>query len=317
MSKLKLSRKAFVKSMLTIAGSFFLFERSILRGFAKDKKTLKPRIKKYRAVACDLAVVKGENPGKITEKAIELLGGIEKFVSRGDTVVVKPNIGWNKSPEYAANTNPIVVATIVKMCYDAGAKVVKVFDNTCNNSRMCYENSGIYKSVKSSGGYIYYTSDWKFYPGEFPKNSLMNEWPIFKDAVECDCFINVPIAKHHGLTGLTLSMKNLMGVCGGSRGKMHWDIDRKLAELTDFIKPDLTVIDAYRILLRHGPQGGNLKDVEKKKTVIASADPVLADSYAATLFNISPEKIGYIKKGAEFKLGSMDIKNANTKKIVI
>jgi len=139
----------------------------------------------------------------------------------------------------------------------------------------------------------------------------MGDWPVFRDAVECDCFINVPVAKNHGLTTLTLSMKNLMGVCGGRRGSIHWDIDKKLTEITGFINPNLTVIDAYRILLRNGPTGGNLEDVAKKNTVIASADPVLADAYAATLFGLRPADIGSIAEGAKRGLGRMDIHNTN------
>ncbi len=190
---------------------------------------------------------------------------------------------------------------------------MKVFDNTCNDAQRTYRNSGIYDAVRKAGGTIYYVSDWKFYPGRFPAGSLMSDWPVFRDAVECDCFINVPVAKHHGITELTLSIKNLMGVCGASRGKMHQKIDRKLAELVNFIQPDLTVIDAYRILLRNGPTGGNLKDVEKRSTVIASVDPVLADSYAATLFGKKPEDLGFIRQSAELGAGTMALDKARIK----
>jgi len=287
------------------------------RALAKTSTTAKPRSGRQAATACGLAVVTGEQPDLITRKAVETLGGIERFVRSCDTVVVKPNIGWDRTAEQAGNTNPEVVAALVRLCRDAGARSVKVFDNTCNDARRTYIKSGIADAVKKAGGLVVYVSDWKFYPGEFPAGSPMAEWPIFRDAVECDCFINVPVAKHHGLTGLTLSMKNLMGVCGGARGRMHWGIDQKLADWTAFIKPDLTVIDSYRILLRHGPTGGSLDDVKQLNTVIAGVDPVLADAYAATLFDRKPEEIGYIKVAAQQGLGSADLKKANIKKIKV
>ncbi len=146
---------------------------------------------------------------------------------------------------------------------------------------------------------------------KFSYKSPMEDWPIYRDALECDTFINAPILKHHGLTGLTLSMKNLMGVCSGNRGLIHFDIGTKLAHLTDFIKPDLTVIDAYRVLLRNGPTGGNLEDVSDMKIVIVSADPVLCDSYAAKLMDKDPLSVSYINQAVKLNLGKTDIANAD------
>jgi uncharacterized protein (DUF362 family) len=275
---------------------------------------LKPRKKRNARTDYDIAVAINEDPSAATRKAVEALGGMGRFV-RQDIVVIKPNIGWNRNPEQAANTNPFVVETLVRMCLEAGAKKVKVFDNPCNDARMTYRSSGIYDAVQRAKGDISYIDKRKFIPGEFPENSLMSEWPVYRDAVECDCFINAPVAKHHSLTRLTLSMKNLFGVCGGNRGQIHYEVDRKLTELTAFFKPDLTVIDACRILLRNGPTGGNPEDVERKNTVIASADPVLADSYAATLFGLKPGDIGHIRTASEAGLGSMNIAQARKKVI--
>jgi uncharacterized protein (DUF362 family) len=282
--------------------------------FAADKR-LEPRKKREIMTEFDLAVSKGKSPGVMTRKAVEALGGMKKFVKTGDTVVVKPNIGWDRNPEQAACTNPEVVSELVKMCFESGAKTVKVFDNTCNDARRCYENSGIQSAAKKAGATIFFVSDWKYYPANMPAGFAMADWPVFEDAVKCDCFINVPIAKNHALTKLTLSMKNLMGICGGSRGKMHWDIDKKLAEITSFIKPELTVIDAYRVLLANGPNGGNLSDVLEKNIVIAGTDPVLCDAYAATLVGIAPRDIGHIKHAAGMGVGSMDIAGAKIKQI--
>ncbi|MBP7737909.1 MAG: DUF362 domain-containing protein [Spirochaetes bacterium] len=311
------SRKDFLRAIAAFIGSIPLISGIVLPYRALAAEKLKPRPRRQVKTLYDLAVVSGDSPAAMVRKAVETLGGIDRFVHSGDIVVVKPNIGWDREPKYAANTNPELLAALIRLCYAAGAKKVKVFDNTCNAAVMCYANSGIAEAVKKAGGHISHINKNKFMAGSFPEGSPMKSWPIYRDAVECDCFINVPIAKHHGLARLTLSMKNLMGVCGGNRGEIHRNIDEKLADLTGFINPDLTVIDAYRILLRNGPSGGNLKDVKLAKTVIAGTDPVLADAYAATLFDIDPQDIGYIKIGEEKKLGTLDIAKAAIKKLTV
>lgn len=269
---------------------------------------LKARAWKKVATDRPLAVVTGApDPGSAARQAVEQLGGMGRFVKAGDLVVVKPNIGWDRTPELAANTNPEVVAAVVTMAREAGAREVRVFDNCCNDPRRAYENSGIAAAAKAAGAVVSHPADWKYQPGEFPSNSLIADWPINRDAVKCDVFINVPVAKHHELARLTLGMKNLMGVCGGSRGEIHQQIDPKIVDLTRFIAPELTIIDAWRILLRNGPQGGDPADVEERRTVIASADPVLADARAAALFGLRPDEIGYITGGAAAGLGSLDL----------
>ncbi len=316
-SQTRTSRKNFLRGMLAVFASIPVLNALFPPAEAKAAEKLKPRPRRTVKTLCDLAVVRGDSPAVITRKAIDAIGGIGRFVRPGNTVVIKPNIGWDREPKYAATTNPEVIAVLIKLCYAAGAKKVKVFDYTCNAAAMCYLNTGIADAVRKAGGHISHINKDKFIPGLFPEGSAMKSWPIYRDAVECDCFINVPIAKHHGLSRLTLSMKNLMGVCGGNRGEIHWNIDTKLSELTRFINPDLTVIDAYRILMRNGPSGGNLRDVKLTKTVIAGTDPVLADAYAATLFDINPRDIGHLRIGEEAGLGTMNIAKANIKKISV
>jgi len=311
------SRKDFLKGLAASVGTVPLVKAFAAPVMAAASEKLAPRAKKSVRTSCDLAVVKGGSPAAITRRAIEALGGIDRFVRKGDTVVIKPNIGWDRGPEYAANTNPEVVEELIRLCKKAGARRVKVFDNTCNAPDMCYENSGIAPAVRKAEGHIAFVNRAKFLPGRFPEGSAMADWPIYRDAVECDCFINAPVAKHHGLTKLTLSMKNLMGVCGGTRGQIHWNIENKLPELAKFINPDLTVIDAYRILLKHGPSGGDLKDVKKTGTVIAGTDPVLADSYATSLFGLRPKDIGHIMRAEQMGVGSTDTGRARITTLVV
>ncbi|MGE4384491.1 MAG: DUF362 domain-containing protein [Endomicrobiaceae bacterium] len=314
----KYSRKTFLKILSFGFISLLLATGKSKELFAKTTKQLEPREKRNIKTNYDLVAVHGDNIEAMAKKIIDELGGIEKFVKKGDTVVIKPNIGWNREPEYAANTNPVLVAAVVKLCLKAGAKKVKVFDNTCNEEKMCYKNSGIEKAVKEAGGDIFFPDRWKYYAANFKTNAQMQDFPVYADAVNCDCFINIPIAKTHGHTKLTLSIKNLMGVCGGNRSTMHWNIDKKLPEVLSFIKPDLNIIDGYRILVRNGPRGGNLEDVKKASVLIASADAVLADSYASQmLYQINPEDIGHIKEAAISGLGNININKANIKKLKI
>lgn len=266
----------------------------------------------------DLAVGVGKDASQLVDAVLKAVGGIGRFVKKGQTVVIKPNIGWDRAPEYAANTNPEVVAALAKQALDAGASKVSVFDRTCNNEQRCYANSGIGPALEKLGDKRIDMSFvdkrlWVDVPIE--KGQSLKQWPLYKPALEADCYINVPVAKHHGLSRLTLGLKNTMGVIGGRRGKIHHEIAQNLADLATVIQPDLTVIDATRILLRHGPRGGNLADVEKPDTLIASTDPVAADAHATTLFDMQPNEIGSTRAAAAMGLGEMDLDKLEIAKV--
>ena len=312
----KLSRGQFFKTCLALIAYLVYGMRRPQQGLA-DNKTSDGRPKKNTRGAYDIVEAKGDDPYRVTVKAIEAMGGIDRFVKKGDTVLVKPNIGWDRSPEQAATTNPKVVAAIVELCFNAGARRVNVFDVTCNDARRCYDNSGIMQAAVAKGANVFFPDDWNTFEARLPYDSPLQGWPILRDALECDTFINVPILKHHSISKLTLSMKNLMGICGGNRGMMHRDIGTYLVDLTDFINPELTIIDAYRVLRRNGPTGGNLADVEERKTVIAATDPTLADTYAAKLFGIDPFDIPNIRVARDRKFGSVDIASASVSTIEV
>ena len=266
------------------------------------------------AESADLAVVHGSPPSKITRTAIDAMGGIGRFISRGDVVVVKPNMGWDRLPEQAANTNPEVVATVVKLCYDAGAKKVKVFDRTVNDPRRCYVQSGIADAVKPLGAHVDYVDERKF--REMKINGLaLTSWPLYTEIFEADKVVNVPIAKHHSLAKLTMAMKNWMGVMGGLRRQIHQRLDESLVDLAMAIKPVLTILDAVRILTANGPQGGDPGDVRKLDTVIAGVDQVAVDSFGATLFGMKGSDLGYVRLGEKSGLGTMDLSKLRIKRI--
>ena len=264
----------------------------------------------------DLVVAHGASPEKIVKAALDALGGIKKFISRGDIVVIKPNIGWDRTPEQAGNTNPEVVAAVVKLCFEAGARKVKVFDRPVNDPRRCYVQSGIAPAVSALGADADYVDDRKFKDMAINGQALKS-WPLYTDLFEADKVINIPIAKHHGLAKLTMSMKNWMGVMGGSRRQIHQKLDESLVDLSTKIKPTLTILDAVRILTANGPQGGSLADVKKLDTIIVGVDQVAIDSYGATLFGMKGSDLGYVTLGHQLGLGQMDLSKLHIKKLQV
>lgn len=264
----------------------------------------------------DLVVAKGTNksPSEITKVAVDAVGGIKRFISRGDIVVIKPNMSWDRLPEQAANTNPEVVATIVRLCFDAGAKKVKLFDRSVNEPRRCYKQSGIADAVKPLGAEINFVDERRFKEISI-KGQVLESWPLYRDIFEADKLINIPIAKHHSLAKLTMAMKNWMGAMGGNRGRIHQRLGESLADINMVIKPTLTVLDAIRILTANGPQGGNLKDVKRLDTVIVGRDPVGIDSYGATLFGMKGSDLSYVRAGAAARVGIMDLSKLKIKKL--
>lgn len=257
-----------------------------------------------------VAVRKGQDIPLLVKETLNALGGIEQFVKSGDVVVVKPNIGWDRTVDLAANTHPDVVKTLVELCLEAGAKQVRLFDRTCNDERRCYTQSGIrsaVESIKSDRVSLEYIDRRAFKELEIRGGKAFERWEFYMPVIEADRLINVPIAKHHSISRLTLGMKNLMGVIGGNRGRLHHNIAESLTDIATVVHADLTVVDATRILVANGPQGGRAEDVRVMDTLIASPDMVAADAYATTLFDLKPEDISTIVAAARRGLGVMDL----------
>ncbi len=263
-----------------------------------------------------LAVARGQNPESLVQAAVESLGGIERFVKKGNDVIIKPNICVAyHTYEYAATTNPDVVGALVKLCAGAGARRIRVMDQPFGGTaEQAYEKSGIAKAVKEAGGEMEVMSPMKFRKVAIPDGRDIREWQVYIDILETDVLIDVPIAKHHSLGRLTLGMKNLMGLIL-NRPEFHFNLGQRLADLTSLLRPELTVVDAVRILTNHGPTGGDLADVKLTNTVIASHDIVAADAYAATLFGLTGVDIPAIRAGAEMGLGTTDLKSVKIEEI--
>jgi uncharacterized protein (DUF362 family) len=262
----------------------------------------------------DLVVANGAATAQVVRAALDAMGGMKRFVAKGDTVILKPNIGWDRTPQYAATTNPDVVGALAKLCFEAGAKKVRIFDNTVSDARRCYKQSGIADAAAAAGAELVHMDSRKYKDVKL-NGTVLKSWPLYSDLFEADKVINVPIAKTHSLSGLTLSMKNWMGVMGGVRFRVHQRLDESLVDLCRVIKPTLTVLDAVRILTANGPTGGDLEDVKRLDTVVVGVDQVAVDSFGATLFGMKGNDIGSVRLGAKAGLGVMDLSKLQVKRI--
>ncbi len=291
---------------VTLAGAarLSLFELPLARAAAANKKFIVEGI----------GQTDGFSVNDLTKKVFEAAGGMRQFVSKGDVVVIKPNISWARPPHLAATTNPEVLQAVIELCQAAGAKKVRIDDKTIDNAKFCFSVTGTAALSKKTGAELVY-----------PSSSLMREmklhgnrldvWPVYLPLVEADKVINLPVAKDHILSSLTLGMKNWFGAIGGRRGSLHRDIHPNIVDLAQFFKPTITLIDATRIMTRNGPSGGSTSDVVTRNTLILSDDPVAADAKAALLFGKKPQNIGYIKLANKWGLGTHDFSKLVQKKV--
>ncbi len=308
------NRREFLKRLGIVgAGAAGLSGAFVL---AKDKGRKEPRAKEEKPWAADfrkglsfdapvLAVGKG-SPDAAVRAAVKALGGMQKFVKKGDTVAIKPNIAWDRTPLQAATTNPAVVAAVVSMCLEAGASSVIVTDNTCNEAKRCFTRSGIWKAAEAAGAKIVLPEEHRFSTKNL--GGVLGSVPVLMPAVEVDRLINIAIAKHHGLSKYTGAMKNLYGLIGGSRNRHHQQINDSIADLTAAFLPTLSIVDAHRVLLRNGPQGGNIEDTREMGQVAACIDPVVLDAYTCTLIDVSASDLPYLAMGEKMGLGTANIK---------
>jgi len=309
-----ITRRSAIKRLLGISGTVAF---STLTGWPfRDLGDLRAETTSRRFMVEGLGRTKGYSVKELVKKVFNGAGGIARFISRGDVVAIKPNISWARSPDLAAGTNPEVLEGVIELCYEAGAKKVRIADHTIHDARRCFAITGAGSVAKKTGAELV-----------FPRSSLMKEmkinghrldvWPVFIPLVEADKLINIPVAKDHGLSTLTIGIKNWIGGVGGRRYALHQDIHQTIVDLAQFFKPTLTLIDATRILVSNGPSGGSASDVMVKDTLILSDDQVAADALAAGLFGIKAEDLGFIKLGERWGLGTSDLRQLNRKKVVL
>ena len=302
-SEQSMTRRESIKKLLRLWGGFSLGGTAVLSW---------PAIKPAQAVVDSpkflvdgVGRTEGYSIKALTRKTFEAAGGMGSFVSKGDVVAIKPNISWARAPHLAATTNPEVLEAVIELCQEAGAKKVRIVDHTIHGAKRCFAVTGAGMVAKNTGADLVH-----------PRSSLMRDmkmggnrldvWPVFMPVVEADTLINLPVAKVHGLSGLTLGMKNWIGAVGGRRNALHQDIHQTIVDLAHYFKPDVTLIDATRVMVHNGPSGGSLSDVVVMNRLILSNDPVAADARAARLFDFEPDAVGFIKIGHQQGLGVYD-----------
>ncbi|MBF0282940.1 MAG: DUF362 domain-containing protein [Magnetococcales bacterium] len=263
-----------------------------------------------------LVIARGDQVEAMVRAAVERLGGIGRFIAKGDRVLLKPNVGWDRQPEQAANTGPELVAAMVRLCREAGAREVRVTDVSLNDPLRCFARSGIEAATLQAGGEVVLAGDGDFRLTDM-KGQRLKEWPVSRFFHEADKVINLPIVKHHSLCGCTLAMKNWYGVIGGRRNQLHQDIHTSIADLAAAVRPTLTVMDATRILKRNGPTGGNPADVMAGHTLLAGTDEVAIDAFSLDFLDLKPEQVPYLALGQARGLGVVDWRSLNPPELQI
>ncbi|MFH0977007.1 MAG: DUF362 domain-containing protein [Spirochaetota bacterium] len=316
------TRKSFLAKAAGVAGGIML--PSILMkisGNYSDSARNSAQLNAALPANDRLVVVTGRNIAKPTiekmaQKALAQFGGISQFVKKGMNVVIKPNIAWDAPPENAANTNPDLVEYVARICKEAGAKVT-IFDRTCSSARLSYKHSGAEDAAKKAGVKLEYIDERKFVDVKVPKGLNLETLSVYKPILDADFVINMPIAKHHSIAGLTISMKNLMGVIGGNRGALHRNMDENLVDFVKAIRSDLVICDCLRILTNHGPNSGTAEDVKETRTIIVGRNPVSVDAYASTLFGKSPSTIKFLALAHKEKMGEINPGKMNIQKFAV
>ncbi|UCB46268.1 MAG: DUF362 domain-containing protein [Spirochaetota bacterium] len=297
-----MTRREFLKA---VAGTAIFFTARSLFPVNRDL----PDDTSGSQVNIDLAMVKSRDYVKGVEKAIELIGGIKRYVKPGDIVVVKPNMAFNSQPELKANTDPVIVRTVIDLCYQALASKVYVFDRSLSNPKLTYTTSGIAEAAKAAGAKVVFVNEVsrKLYPAIAIKDAhFLKETTVNRYILESDVLINVPVAKQHSSAGLTIGMKNLMGITGDNRSKWHWELHEAISDINLGVRSNLTVVDATNLMIRNGPTGGSTDYLRRHDTVIASSNVLSADAVTAGLFGTDPRKIGYIALGSEKGIGKIE-----------
>ena len=266
----------------------------------------------------DMVAVKNGEPDIMFDKAMEAYGGMTRFVKKGATVVVKPNMSWNRPPEMAATTNPGLVKKVVQSCFEAGAKQVYVFDHTCADWKMSYENSGVQESAQQGGAVVLPANDSKDYIAvENPEAQTLKSFKVHQQLMDADVLINVPVLKHHGSTGMTSAMKNLMGLVDDRRFYHRSGLNECIAEFCLYKKPTLNIVDAYRVTMNNGPQRARPEDLKLMKYLMVATDIVAIDAASAMVLGRQPGDIKHVQIGHDLKIGTMNLDALKIQRIAL
>lgn len=303
---MKKSRRQFIKKSVATGGAIVFLGVDNL--FSKASAMETP----------DLVAVKNGEPDIMFDKAIKAMGGMTRYVKPGQTVVIKPNIGWERPPEAGANTNPQLVKRTIEHCIKAKAKKVYIFDHSVDDGPECYRVSGIKKAAEETGATLVPADGSKYYREvKIPGAKTLTSTKVHRLILDSDVYINIPVLKHHGSTGLTMALKNQMGTVKN----MFWfhmkGLHDCISEIGLYRKPDLNIIDAYRVTMANGPQRAKPDDISLKKSLLLSDDIVAIDAAGARMFGVDPASIKYIQQAHKLGLGEIELKKLNIKKIYL
>jgi len=314
MDQKPITRRESIKKIIKISGGLTLGSVAIGSGSIPLSARAESKMKGF--IVEGIGQTDGYDVKSLVRQVFDAAGGIKTFISKGDIVLIKPNLSWAYLPHFAATTNPDVLETVIVLCQEAGAKKVRFADNTIQNAGRCFATSGANAIAQKTGADLI-----------IPRDSLMRDmnlkgerlksWPVFKPVVEADKIINLPIAKTHNHSGLTLGMKNWIGAVGGQRGALHQDIHQVIVDLAQFFKPTLTLVDAIRIMVSNGPSGGRQSDVAMKNRLILSNDQVAADALAITYFDIQKERVAFVQLAEKAGIGTADLTRLENKKVIL
>jgi len=308
-----LTRRRFVRDLGLTAGAAAGFVALGLSSFSREPvrrtEELVRWLKDFRVgpskVYPELAVVHGTSIDAMLREAVDRLGGIGRFVSKGERILLKPNVGWDRQPEQAANTNPEIVGAVARLCREAGAVSVWVTDVSLNDPERCFARSGIRASAEAAGAQVLIPGGNDFWKTDM-QGEVLGDWPVSRYFHLADRVINLPVVKHHSLCGCTLAMKNWYGVLGGQRNQLHQRIHTSIIDLAAALRPTLTIMDATRVLKRNGPTGGSLDDVSIENTLIAGLDEVAIDAYSLRFLDLTPNAVPFLAMGEQRGLGQVD-----------
>ncbi len=310
-SKSKLTRRQFIKraaAAVALPKMFFLDAHSRLS-------------MAFAAGDADLVIAQQGTPTQLLQAAMAPLGGMGRFVKKGQRVVIKANVAWARTPDQACTNNPELLSSLIKLCYQAGAKRVAVWDHTCDNYQFCFARSGLKKITQEAGGDIFSGHGRNVYKQvEVPKGKKLKTVEIIQDVLDTDVFINFPIPKQHFATELTLGLKNFIGIVWDMEQLHKIDLHQCIADISTIRKPDLVVVDAVRILTTNGPKGpGKTEDIGE---VLASTDIVAVDAYAAAYFKhpktgkpFKPAEVRFVKNAYDLGLGEINLSKVRMKKV--
>ncbi len=266
----------------------------------------------------DLVAVRNGQPVEMYRRAMQEMGGMEKYVKPGQTVALKPNASWDVPPERAANTNPELMTAIVEDCYAAGASDVFAFDNTCDNWERCYANTGIADAVQKGGGRMLHAHLERYYTEvDIPGAKRLNKAKVYERLMSSDVYINIPVMKHHASTTITIAMKNLMGVVWDRRFWHRNDLHQCIADFCLYRKPDLNIVDAYLVMTQNGPRGTSTDDLTRMQSLLVSSDIVAVDAAGALMMDHSPESIGHLRIAAEMGIGEINLEKLNIQRVML